>query len=388
MTASSRSASTEETIRPHNEGSGRQNPEIWPFRRNKIAAKDRKQACKRDRVKTCQNGRTGPIWLSIPAKKAPLYRLTVPSWGQDDSSMTEPSKLPHHGVPEHQPAAGGIAARARAAAGPQYLNGLNPEQRDAVVDAGRPGSGAGRRRHRQDARADHADRPHPEPGPRAPAGNPVGDLHQQGRARDEAAARPDARPGRGRHAVARHLPLDRRPHPALPRRTGAAQIQFHRARCRRSGAAAQAAAAGREHRRQALAGAHAGRADRRLEEPRADAFAGAGGRGRDVRQRQGRQALRQLSGAAEDPQRRRFRRSPAGEHPAVPRAPRRAAAVPEPVQVHPGRRISGHQRRAVSLAAAAVAGAVAAGGAALGDHSGGHRVRRHSGARRRCEPGI
>lgn len=46
--------------------------------------------------------------------------------------MTEPSKLPHHGVPEHQPAAGGIAARARAAAGPQYLNGLNPEQREAV----------------------------------------------------------------------------------------------------------------------------------------------------------------------------------------------------------------------------------------------------------------
>ena len=33
----------------------------------------------------------------------------------------------------------------------------------------------------------------------------------------------------------------------------------------------EAAAAGREHRRQALAGAHAGRADRRLEEPRADA---------------------------------------------------------------------------------------------------------------------
>src|ERR1700716_3578173 len=47
--------------------------------------------------------------------------------------MTEPSKLPHHDVPEHQPAAGGIAARARAAAGPQYLTGLNPEQREAVV---------------------------------------------------------------------------------------------------------------------------------------------------------------------------------------------------------------------------------------------------------------
>src|SRR4051812_49969912 len=46
--------------------------------------------------------------------------------------MTEPNKLTHHGVPDHQPAAGGIAARARAAATPQYLAGLNPEQRDAV----------------------------------------------------------------------------------------------------------------------------------------------------------------------------------------------------------------------------------------------------------------
>src|ERR1700692_4858420 len=46
--------------------------------------------------------------------------------------MTEPNKLPHHGVPDHQPAAGGIAARARAAATPQYLAGLNPEQREAV----------------------------------------------------------------------------------------------------------------------------------------------------------------------------------------------------------------------------------------------------------------
>src|SRR3979490_771805 len=46
--------------------------------------------------------------------------------------MTEPNKLTPHGVPDHPPAADGIAARARAAAAPQYLAGLNPEQREAV----------------------------------------------------------------------------------------------------------------------------------------------------------------------------------------------------------------------------------------------------------------
>jgi hypothetical protein len=261
--------------------------------------------------------------------------------------------------------------------------------------AGRAGSGAGRRRHRQDPRADHAHRPHPEPGPGAAARNPVGDLHQQGGARDEAPPRPHARPGRGRHAVARHLPLDRRPDPAYPRRTGATQIQFHRARRRRSGPAAETVAASRKHRRQALAGADAGRIDRRLEEPRTDAGAGSGRRSRRVRQRQGRQALRQLPGTAENPQRRRLRRSAAGEYPPVPRASRRAPAIPEPLQVHSGRRIPGHQRRAISLAAAAVAGAVAAGHAVVGDYSGGYWHRRdsgrypcrcHAGAHRRCEP--
>ena len=82
-----------------------------------------------------------------------------------------------------------------------------------------------------------------------------------------------------------------------------------------------------------------------------DAEAGAGRRELRLRQRQGARALCALSAAAEGAQRRRFRRSAAGKSAAVPGAPGRAREISAALPLHAGRRVSGHQRRAIFVAA-------------------------------------
>ncbi len=152
--------------------------------------------------------------------------------------------------------------------------------------------------------------------------------------------------------MARHLPLDRRPAVAPPRRARRAEVELHHPRHRRPDPAPEAAHPGRGAGRQALAGAPVRADDRRLEEQGLRAEGHPGRRRPRLRQRPRPPALRRLPGTAFDPQRRRFRRPAFDADPHPARQSRRARRISPQVPLHPGRRIPGHQHRAVSVAAA------------------------------------
>jgi hypothetical protein len=153
--------------------------------------------------------------------------------------------------------------------------------------------------------------------------------------------------------VAWNVSFHRREDPQTACRAGRPQKQLHDSGRRRPDPRHQTALRSREARRKTMACSGLRHDPRRLEEPRIDPRPGSRRGSRNLRQRQGQEALHRLSGAAEDAQCRRLRRSSAGEHPAVPAEPGCSAAVPAALQIHFGRRIPGHQRGAVFVASVA-----------------------------------
>ena len=152
--------------------------------------------------------------------------------------------------------------------------------------------------------------------------------------------------------MAWHVPFHRRQDPAPACRAGRPEKQFHDSGRRRPDPRHQANPRSREARRKTMACPGVRGDPRRLEKQRLNARPSAGRRSGELRQRQGQEALPRLSGAAEDAQRRRLRRSSAGEYPAISDFSGCSSAVPAALQIHPGRRVPGHQRGAVFVAAA------------------------------------
>jgi len=146
---------------------------------------------------------------------------------------------------------GGIAARARDRRTRNYLN-RSITSSDAVREPGRPRAGAGRCRHRQNARADHADRPILSTGPVPGRTKSCQVTFTTSGARDE--ARSAQMLGQASRAC-RGFGTSTRPaaDPAHPRRNGKLQIQLHRCSMSTISPALEAAAEAEKHRRQALA---------------------------------------------------------------------------------------------------------------------------------------
>ena len=155
--------------------------------------------------------------------------------------------------------------------------------------------------------------------------------------------------------VARHLPCARRPAAAPPCRGGRAQAQFHHPRYRRPAPPAEAA-----HRRPRISTTRNGRpalllaAIERWKDRGLTPGQGDRGRAGGLCRRASRSELyRQYQERLRHAERLRFRRSAAAQSDALRRPSRGAGRVPAAVPLHPGGRVSGHQRRAISLAAAA-----------------------------------
>src|SRR5579875_1678434 len=217
-----------------------------------------RQNVRRARRFKVNDSRSGAWPVRVPAAAA--RGLNAPRKCRPSMSFSGGSRIDvrtRAPPPGRHPAAarGGRHCGARARAARRALPGRSQSRTAARGrDARRAGAGARRRRHRQDARADDARRAHSQSRPRATGRDPRRHLHQQGGAGNEGARGADDRAGRRGHALARHVPCNRRQDPAAPCRARRPQERLHHPRHRRPDPADQAARRSREARREAMAG--------------------------------------------------------------------------------------------------------------------------------------
>ena len=197
-----------------------------------------------------------------------------------------------------------------------------------------------RRRVGQDPGAHPPDRP-PDPRGRPPVEDPGDHVHQQGRRRDARARRDAGRAGRA-DDVGVDVPLGVRPHPAAPTPTRSATRGSSRSTTRPTRTASPAtssatSASTRSGSRRAACTASSASG-------RTSSSTRAGRRpGGEHLRPQARRRLRRVPGPAAQGRGDGLRRPAAQHGQAVPRARRRARALPPALRAHPRRRVPGHQ---------------------------------------------